>query len=175
MDDNAVFSWVALQAQFSCCQPLLFLWCTAAFKRKHVAWQLIVKITCGDIWMAYRRLQPRKKKWSWRKTSKIWKGGTAACLPTFVAEKQALAEICACIAISVCHIANCFGWRQYVLRNLPVGFPVRPIIGPEKCFCRCRLHIASPGVHQDPRNVFKPFKGYNDRGRQVRAGEDSRL
>ena len=71
--------------------------------------------------------------------------------------------------------ANCFGWRQYVLRNLPVGFPVRPIIGPEKCFCRCRLHIASPGVHQDPRNVFKPFKGYNDRGRQVRAGEDSRL
>ena len=116
-----------------------------------------------------------KKKWSWRKTNKIWKGGTAACLPTFVAEKQALAEICACIAISVCHIANCFGWRQYVLRNLPVGFPVRPIIGPEKCFCRCRLHITSPGVHQDPRNVFKPFKGYNDRGRQVRAGEDSRL
>ena len=53
MVDNVVFSWVALQAQFSCCQPLLFLWCTAAFKRENVAWQLIVKTTCGDIWMEW--------------------------------------------------------------------------------------------------------------------------
>ena len=80
-----------------------------------------------------------------------------AFLPSWQ-KKQALAEICACIAISVCHIANCFGWRQYVLRNLPVGFPVRRIIGPEKCFCRCRLHIASPGVlkiHETSSNHLK--------------------
>jgi len=54
-----------------------------------------VKTICGDIWMAYQRLQPRKKSEAGEKQAKY--------------EKEE------------------------------------------------RLHIASPGVHQDPRNVFKPF------------------
>ena len=137
-----------------------------------------MKTTCGDIWMAYGigASSQEKKSEAGEKQAKYGKEERRrAFLPSWQKNRPWLKFVPASLSASATSIANCFGWRQYVLRNLPVGFPVRPIIGPEKCFCRCRLHIASPGVHQDPRNIFKPFKGYNDHGRKVRAGEDSRL
>ena len=124
MVDNAVFSWVALQAQFSCSQPLLFLWCTAAFKRENVAWQLIVKTTCGDIWMAYRRLQPRKKKWSWRKTSKIWKGGTAVQLDRSLSiwSFSTFERATKILPGQACFLEYLPGWRLWEKMNIDPSF-----------------------------------------------------
>ena len=129
----------------------------------HIA-DSIFTLSTAVISLMYCSIQTRKRGLTADRDNNMWRYLDGVSAPPAkkkkvkLAEKPALAEICACITISVCHIANSLGWRQYVLRSLPVGFPVRPIIGPEKCFCRCQLHIASPGVPQGPRNVFKPFK-----------------
>ena len=52
-------------------------------------------------------------------------------LPAFVADKQAVAEVCKFIGRRV-DIGNSSNWGRYVLRNLPVGVQIKQSYCPEE-------------------------------------------